>query len=96
MIFTLVAAIVVMLSGAQAQDNPYRIEEGWAKFPDGRKWGSTSGVDVDREGNIWVFERCGERTDDLFLAARANRGFLNPCAGSDLAPIFKFDRSGKR
>src|SRR5215813_2034253 len=49
MIFTLVAAIVVMLSGAQAQDNPYRIEEGWAKFPDGRKWGSTSGVDVDRE-----------------------------------------------
>ena len=79
MIFTLVAVIVVMLSGAHAQDNPYRIEEGWAKFPDGRKWGSTSGVDVDREGNIWAFERCGERT----------------CAGSNLAPIFKFDRSGK-
>jgi 6-bladed beta-propeller len=78
-IFTLVAVIIVMLSGAQAQDNPYRIDEGWAKFPDGRKWGSTSGVDVDREGNIWVFERCGERT----------------CAGSNLAPIFKFDRSGK-
>ena len=78
-IFTLVAAIVVMLSGAQAQDNPYRIDEGWAKFPDGRKWGSTSGVDVDRDGNIWVFERCGDRT----------------CADSNLAPIFKFDRSGK-
>jgi streptogramin lyase len=78
-IFTLVAVIVVMLSGAHAQDNPYRIEEGWAKFPDGRKWGSTSGVDVDRDGNIWAFERCGERT----------------CAGSNLAPIFKFDRSGK-
>jgi NHL repeat len=95
MIFSLVAAIVSMIPAAYAQDNPYRIEEGWAKFPDGRKWGSTSGVDVDREGNIWVFERCGERTDDLFLAARANRGSLNPCAGSDLAPIFKFDRSGK-
>lgn len=79
MIFTLVAAIVVMTTGAHAQDNPYRIEEGWAKFPDGRKWGSTSGVDVDRDGNIWAFERCGERT----------------CAGSNLAPIFKFDRSGK-
>ena len=79
MIFALFAVIGVMLSGAQAQDNPYRIEEGWAKFPDGRKWGSTSGVDVDRDGNIWVFERCGERT----------------CAGSNLAPIFKFDRSGK-
>ena len=78
MIFTLVAVIIVMLSGVHAQDNPYRVEEGWAKLPDGRKWGSTSGVDVDRDGNIWVFERCGERT----------------CAGSNLAPIFKFDRSG--
>ncbi len=39
MIFTLVAAIVVMLSGAQAQDNPYRVEEGWAKFPDGKEVG---------------------------------------------------------
>ena len=78
-IFTLVAVVIVMLPGVHAQDNPYRVEEGWAKFPDGRKWGSTSGVDVDREGNIWVFERCGERT----------------CAGSNLAPIFKFDRSGK-
>ena len=33
MIFTLVAAIVVMLSGAQAQDNPYRVEEGWRNSP---------------------------------------------------------------
>ena len=78
-VFTLVAVVIVMLPGVHAQDNPYRVEEGWAKFPDGRKWGSTSGVDVDRDGNIWVFERCGERT----------------CAGSNLAPIFKFDRSGK-
>ena len=43
MIFTLVTAIVAMLSAAQAQDNPYRIEEGWAKLPEGRKWGATSG-----------------------------------------------------
>ena len=40
---------------AVAQDNPYRIEQGWAKYPAGRKWGSTSGVDVDRDGNIWAF-----------------------------------------
>ena len=79
MIFTLIAAIVAMIPAVYAQDNPYRVEEGWAKLPDGRKWGSTSGVDVDRDGNIWVFERCGERS----------------CAGSNLAPIFKFDRSGK-
>ena len=79
MIFTLIAAVVAMIPAVYAQENPYRVEEGWAKFPDGRKWGSTSGVDVDREGNIWAFERCGERT----------------CAGSNLVPIFKFDRSGK-
>ena len=79
MIFTLIAAIVAMIQAVYAQDNPYRVEEGWAKFPEGRKWGSTSGVDVDRDGNIWVFERCGDRS----------------CAGSNLAPIFKFDRSGK-
>jgi streptogramin lyase len=79
MIFSLVAAIVSMIPAAYAQDNPYRVEEGWAKYPEGRKWGSTSAVDVDRDGNIWVFERCGDRN----------------CAGSNLAPIFKFDRSGK-
>jgi streptogramin lyase len=79
MIFTLIAAIVWMIPAAYAQDNPYRVEAGWAKFPEGRKWGSTSAVDVDRDGNIWVFERCGDRS----------------CAGSNLAPIFKFDRSGK-
>ena len=78
-IFTLIAAIVSMFPSAYAQDNPYRVEEGWAKYPEGRKWGSTSAVDVDRDGNIWVFERCGDRS----------------CAESNLAPIFKFDRSGK-
>src|SRR5262249_39965184 len=40
-IFTLIAAIVSMFPSAYAQDNPYRVEEGWAKYPEGRKWGST-------------------------------------------------------
>ena len=78
-VFTLIAGFFFMVPAVYAQGNPYRVEEGWAKFPDGRKWGSTSAVDVDRDGNIWAFERCGDRS----------------CAGSDLAPIFKFDRSGK-
>lgn len=63
---------------AAAQDNPYRLEAGWAKYPAGRSWGSTSGVDIDRNGNIWAFERCGARD----------------CADSKLATIFEFDRSG--
>ena len=47
--------------------------------PEGRPWGSTAGVTVDRKGNIWVAERCG----------------ANSCAGSKLAPVLEFDPSGK-
>jgi sugar lactone lactonase YvrE len=59
--------------------NPYRTVDNWAKMPAGRTWGSTSAVDVDRDGNIWVAERCG----------------ANSCAASSLPPILKFDPSGK-
>src|SRR6202140_5507183 len=60
--------------------NPYRTIEHWAKLPDGRKMGSTSAVDIDKDGkSIWVVERCG----------------ANSCAGKDsIAPVLKFDPSG--
>lgn len=58
--------------------NPYRAEQGWARMPEGRTWGSTSAVGIDRQGNIWVGERCG----------------ANTCAGSALAPLLQFNRSG--
>ncbi len=77
-IFLLAAAIVAAAWSARAEDNPYR-EEGWAKFPDGRKWGWTSAIDIDARGNIWVFERCG----------------ANSCAGSNVAPVVKLAPSGK-
>jgi hypothetical protein len=70
-----VAAIPVL-----AQQTPYRLEEGWGKLPDGRKWGNTSGVDLDRNGNIWVFERCGSTN----------------CVGSTVPPIVKLDPAGKQ
>ena len=57
---TVVTAATVLLT---AQDNPYRTVEGWARMPEGRAWGSTSAVDVDRDGkSIWVAERCGANT----------------------------------
>lgn len=60
--------------------NPYATVEGWAKMPEGRTWGSTSAVAIDRDGtSIWVFERCGQNT----------------CATSNLPAILKFDSSGK-
>jgi hypothetical protein len=30
--------------------NPYRSIDDWAKMPEGRTWGSTSGVDIDLDG----------------------------------------------
>ena len=59
--------------------NPYRTVRNWAQLPDGRKWGSTSGVAIGPDGNIWSYERCGG----------------NSCADSNLAPILEFDPSGK-
>ena len=56
--------------------NPTVIK-GWGALPDGRMWGSTAGVDIGPDGNVWAYDRCGKNT----------------CAESNLAPIFKFDRS---
>src|SRR5262249_2372720 len=59
--------------------NPYKIES-FGQLPAGRKMGQAYGVDIDRDGkSVWVFERCGAAT----------------CAGSNLAPLLKFDSSGR-
>jgi DNA-binding beta-propeller fold protein YncE len=64
-----------------AAPNPYREDVSWAKLPAGRKWGAAIGVDIDRDGkSIWVFDRCATADD---------------CSGSNLAPIQKFDPTGK-
>jgi sugar lactone lactonase YvrE len=62
-----------------SQPNPYRAGvDNWAKLPAGRTWGSTSAVDVDPQGHIWVAERCG----------------ANTCVGSTVDPVLEFDSSG--
>src|SRR5258705_12037964 len=59
--------------------NPYRTIANAFKLPDGREWGSTSAVEIDKDGrSIWVAERCG----------------ANSCAASNLPSILKFDASG--
>jgi len=66
--------------------NPYQSIEGWAKLPEGRSWGSTSAVEVDKDGkSIWVAERCGANS------------CLDRATGkmSDLPTILKFDANGK-
>ncbi|MBI4503284.1 MAG: hypothetical protein HY700_19275 [Gemmatimonadetes bacterium] len=60
--------------------DPYLTMEGWARMPQGRTWGSTSAVEIDRDGvSVWVAERCG----------------ANNCLNSNLDPILKFDSTGK-
>ena len=81
----IVASAVMSPVRAHAQDinnapNPYRAVENWAQLPEGRVWGQAISIDIDRDGkSIWVFDRCGGKT----------------CTGSNLAPIQKFDSSGK-
>ena len=74
-----------MTTPVNAAPNPYRTVKDYFKLPAGRTWGSTSAVEIDRDGrSIWIAERCG----------------LNNCfdrqAGrmSQLPTILKFDVSG--
>ena len=82
LMLTLAAAAAAAFAQADAppnsQPNPYRTIDHWGKLPEGRTWGSTSSVGVDRDGNIWVAERCG----------------ANSCAGKTVPPVLKFDSSG--
>ena len=77
-----ILAITAVCAFAQpnSQPNPYNPIDHWGQLPEGRTWGSTSAVDIDRDGkSIWVAERCG----------------ANSCAGKTDAPILKFDAAGK-
>lgn len=66
--------------------NPYTTIEGYFKMPEGRAWGSTSAVDIDKDGKtIWVAERCAANS-----CWDAAKGEMSP-----LDTLFKFDTSGK-
>ncbi|HEY7290119.1 MAG TPA: peptidyl-alpha-hydroxyglycine alpha-amidating lyase family protein [Vicinamibacterales bacterium] len=66
--------------------DPYQSIENYFKLPEGRTWGSTSAVEIDKDGkSIWIAERCGQN------------GCLDRATGemSKLDPILHFDASGK-
>ena len=82
-------ALALVLAAAQSgpsptneAPNPYRTVENWAQLPEGRKWGSLSAVEIDKDGkSVWVGERCGGNS---------------ACIDSPTVdPILKFDSSGK-
>jgi len=68
------------LSPTNDAANPYTTVENHFKMPEGRSWGSTSAVDIDKDGtSVWIGERCG----------------ANSCLDSKLDVVLKFDASGK-
>jgi sugar lactone lactonase YvrE len=66
--------------------NPYNTVSDYFKLPAGRTWGSTSAVEIDKDGkSIWVAERCG--TNSCLDRATGTM--------SDAPTILKFDSTGK-
>ncbi len=66
--------------------NPYNMVSDYFKLPAGRTWGSTSTIDIDKDGtSIWVAERCGANS------------CLDAATGQikDVATVMKFDTTGK-
>ena len=89
-----VSADAQTVSPTNSAPNPYRTIEGFGQMPDGRIWGSTAGVDIDRDGSsIWVAERCGAQ--GFIPPSQMREGEIFNCDGSNLDPILKFDASGK-
>ena len=84
--------VLALVAGAAAQQptndfpNPYQTVADYFKLPAGRTWGSTSAVEIDKDGrSIWVGERCGVNS-----CADPATGAMSP-----LDPVLKFDASGK-
>ena len=92
---TIITLLLVVPVLAVAQDagqptndapNNYSTVKDYFKLPQGRTWGSTSAVDIDKDGkSIWVAERCGQNS------------CLDRATGkmSDLPTVLKFDSTGK-
>ena len=86
--FVIFSTVTLVLQSANAQQNSilpnypnnYTMHEELVKMPDGRNMGSGNAIDIDSNGNIWVFERCG-----------GNQG---ACLESDVDPILKFSPEG--
>jgi streptogramin lyase len=66
--------------------NAFQSVENYFKLPEGRTWGSTSAVEIDKDGkSIWIAERCGQNS------------CLDRASGqmSKLPTVLKFDSTGK-
>ena len=97
---SLITLLLVVPVLAVAQDagqptndapNNYTTIKDYFKLPEGRTWGSTSAVDIDKDGtSIWVAERCGPHTPSATPASIAPPARCRTCRS-----VLKFDSTGK-
>jgi hypothetical protein len=89
-----VLAAALLVAPLVAQDvqptndapNPDTTVKDYFKLPEGRSWGSTSAVDIDKDGkSIWIAERCGQNS----CLDRATGKIM------DVPTVMKFDATGK-
>ena len=74
------ATLVATIACAQKQsDAGFTMIRNWAQIPDGFEWGQVISVEIDGEGNLIAFQRCGSNT----------------CVGSSSPPLLKFGPSGE-
>jgi DNA-binding beta-propeller fold protein YncE len=98
----MVAAMTLCAVGAHGEGdlqptndlpNPYRTIAPWGDLPEGRTWGALNAVAIDNDGeSVWVANRCGANPD---IPPGESPFAYDSCAGSSVAPIMKFDSSGK-
>ena len=79
------AAVGNPITGDGLPNPAPNVTRNWGQLPEGRKWGSSAGVDIDpKDGHIWAYERCG--------AGTFGAGAPMTCETNPVDPIFKFDR----
>ena len=83
-IAALLLALGTLATVSNDLPNPYKAGVTWGELPNGRKWGSTAGITIGRDGNLWALDRCG---------VSGSSG--TSCLGSPLDPILEFDPTGK-
>ena len=77
--------------------NPYQTIENWAKMPEGRTWGSTSAVDIDKDGKSIIeskYEKAFGFGEGLALVKLDQRwGFIDKTGQT--AIDFKYEEAGE-
>ncbi|MBM3738965.1 MAG: hypothetical protein FJW39_24590 [Acidobacteria bacterium] len=82
----LLSTLLAFVVHAQPYPNPYRMVDGWARLPEGRKMGAVGGVTIDPDQkHVWAIMRCDAGPER----------FGNECLDSGLDPVLKFDMTGK-